>query len=323
MLSKKLVILIIFFYPILLVAQQSTKNNSKVNGVLVKKKIRKNTYSDDEIRLAKMTKPVTDKMNSIYKLARKKNDELVKLSDSSAKNILQQSIDSLNKIAEQLNSQLTTVQFNFIRSNSSSLLSLDRLSMILTRSAELPLYIDTIGSLFNHLNKNIQNSVTGRQLQLLLVNVKKSKVGSLAPDFTVNDINSHPLSLSSYRDKEYVLLDFWASWCIPCRDDIPFLKDIYKRYNEKGLEIIGISKDDNSSLWKNAIVKDSTQIWRHILVQKNKQKNDSSITDNYFVYGIPVKVLINREGVIIGRWSGSGEENITELKKLLNKVFDE
>ena len=322
MVLRKLIVLIIFFCPIMLAAQQSTKNTtSKGNELLTKKPIRKNTYDDDLITLAKMTKPITDKMDSINELVRKKNDELLRLSNPSAKNIVQQGIDSLNKIFDQLEAQLTTVQFNFIRHNSSSFLSLDRLSIILMRSAELPLY-DTIRSLFNNLNKNIQNSVSGRQFQVLLVTMKKSEVGKAAPDFTVNDLNGHLISLSSFQNKGYVLLDFWASWCGPCRDDIPYLKDIYKRYNNEGLEIIGISQDDKISLWKKAIVEDGTENWRHILVKRNSEKINSTITDKYFVYGIPVKVLINKEGIIIGRWKGSGEENMAMLKKLLNKVFD-
>jgi thiol-disulfide isomerase/thioredoxin len=307
----------------MLVAQQSTKNiSSKVNGQLTNKKVRKNTYADDEIRLAKMTKTVTDKIHSINELMRKKYDLLNKLSDSSVKNKVQQDIDSLFKIDEQLESQLTTVRFYFIRNNRSSFLSLDGLTMILSNSAELPLY-DTVKSLFNNLNKNIQNSATGRKFKLMLVNKKNSEVGSVAPDFKVRDIDNKEISLSDFRNKKFVLLDFWASWCKPCREDMPIMKKIYKVYREKDLEIIGISKDDNLSLWKKAIIQDSIGIWRHISVPLNIQSIDSSaITNKYFVYGIPVKILINREGIIIGRWTGSGEENIAELKNILNNVFD-
>lgn len=68
---------------------------------------------------------------------------------------------------------------------------------------------------------------------------------------------------------------------------------------------------------------DSTQIWKHISVPLNIQNKDSSaITNKYFVYGIPVKILINKEGIIIGRWTGGGEENMDELKKLLSKYLD-
>jgi peroxiredoxin len=191
--------------------------------------------------------------------------------------------------------------------------------MILSSSAELPLYIDTITTLYNDLNKSIQNSVSGRHFQLMLLNLNKSKVGSLAPAFTVNDINNNPISLSSYLHKDCVLLDFWASWCVPCREDIPSLKLIYKKYSNEGLKIICVSKDDDATLWEKAIGKDKIQNWKHILAPFSDQKNDSLITNKYFVYSIPVKILINKDGIIIGRWSGSGDENMEALKKLLNK----
>jgi len=303
---KKIVALIIFFCPFLLAAQKPTKN----------------TYADDEIRLAKLTKPIYDEIHSNNEIARKKNDLFNMLSDSSAKNKVQQDIDSLFKIHEKLVSQLTTVQFNFIRNNPASYLSLDGLTMKLKNSAELPLY-DTIETLFNNLNKNIQNSTDGKKFKLLLADKEKSGVGSLAPDFKVRDIDDKEISLSAFRNQKYILLDFWASWCKPCREDMPFLKKIYKVYSEKDLEIIGISKDDDLSSWKKAIQIDSTQNWKHVSAPLNIQDKDSSaITNKYFVYGIPVKILINKEGIIIGRWTGGGEENMVELKKLLNKAFD-
>ena len=323
MLPKKIIVLIIFFCPFLLAAQRSTKNNSaEANKAVTKKKFKKNTYADDEIRFAKLMKPIYDKIDSNNELARKKYDLFNILSDSSAKDKVQQDIDSLSKINEKMVSQLTTVQFNFIRNNPSSFLSLDGLTLILKNSAELPLY-DTIESLFNNLNKNIQNSTDGKKFKLLLVNKKKSGVGSLANDFKVRDIDNKEISLSDFRSKKYVLLDFWASWCKPCREDMPSLKRIYKVYREKGLEIIGISKDDDLSSWKKAIQMDTTQNWKHISVPRNIQNKDSSaVTNKYFVYGIPVKILINKEGIIVGRWTGGGEENIAELKKLLNKYLD-
>lgn len=319
MLLKKILLLAIFFWPFLLAAQSSTKNNPSLTRN--KKNIKKHTYADDETKLAKMTKPVDDKIDFVKELIRKKDNEFLKISELSAKNMAQQNIDSLNEVLEQLFTQLTTVQLDFIRNNLSSFLSLDGLTMLLSRNAESPLYVDTIANLYSHLNKNVQNSVSGRHFKLMLTNLKNSKVGSLAPAFTVNDINNHPISLSSFRNKEYVLLDFWASWCVPCRADIPDLKEIYKKYDQVGLEIIGISKDDDASLWKKAIAEDKTQNWKHILAPFSKQKNDSLITNKYFVYGIPVKILINKEGVIIGRWISSGDENMNALEKLLNKYL--
>jgi peroxiredoxin len=318
---KIIIALIIFFCPITLGAQQSAKNNSSRANVQVKKKITRNTHVDDEIRLAKLVGPVHNKMTSIIKLRNEKYDLFNKLSDSSAKNKIQHDMDSLFKIIELLKSHQITLGFNFIRNNPSSFLSLDVLTRLLQNNAELPILCDTIKLLFNNLNKNIQNSVAGKKFQLMVANQGKSRVGNLAPDFKVKDLDGKEISLSDFRNK-FVLLDFWASWCKPCRDDIPFVKDIYKTYKEKGLEIIGISKDDDLSSWKKAIAKDGTRIWRHIVAPLSIQPTDTSaITNKYFVYAIPVKILINKEGVIIGRWIEGGEENIAAIEKLLNEFL--
>lgn len=309
----------------MLIAQQPVKNSSsKKNAASAQKKNKKNTYAEDEARLAKMMKPVSDKIDSAIKLNSKKYNLLNKSSDSTTKNKMQQDIDRLSNISDNLQSQLNTIRFNFIKNNPSSFLSLDELTMMLSNSPGFPLEnIDTIKSLFNNLNKNIQNSAIGRKFKLMLVNQEKSEVGSVAPDFKANDINNQEILLSDFRNKKYVLLDFWASWCKPCREDMPFLKNIYKTYKEKGLEIIGISKDDDLSSWKKAITQDSIQIWRQISAPLKFQEIDiSEVTNKYFVYAIPVKILINKEGLIIGRWFGGGEDNIDALKKLLNKIFD-
>lgn len=287
---------------------------------VTKKEIKKSAYAgdDDEIKLAN----IHDEIRSNNKLIQKKYDLLNMLSDSSSKTKVQQGIDSLLKIDEQLKSQATSVQFNFIRNNPSSFLSLDVLTRMLKNNAELPID-DTIKSLFYNLNKNIQNSEGGKKFKLILSNKEKSEVGSVAPDFNLKDINNNEISLSGFRHKKFILLDFWASWCEPCRDDMPFLKNIYKTYSKKGLEIIAISKDDDLSSWKKAIAQDSTQIWKHISAPlKFQEINSSEVTNKYVVYPIPVKVLINKEGVIIGRWMGGGIENLTNLKNLLKKSFD-
>jgi len=308
---KKIIALLILFGPFAVVAQKT----------VTKKEIKKSTYANDEIRLAKLTQPIYNEIHATNKLVENKYDLLKKLSDPNAKAKVQQGIDSLLKIDKQLESQAISVQFNFIRNNPSSFFSLDGLTLML-KNNELPID-DTLKSLFLNLNKSIQNSEGGKKFKVILLHKKQSEVGSVAPDFNLKDFNNKEISLSDFRDKKFVLLDFWASWCEPCRDDMPALKNIYKTYCKKGLEIIGISKDDNLLYWKKAIAQDSTQIWRHISAPLKFQEIDSSeVTNKYAVYPIPVKILINKEGVIIGRWLGGGEEIMTDLQNLLNKSLD-
>ena len=93
---------------------------------------------------------------------------------------------------------------------------------------------------------------------------------------------------------------------------------MYSKYKNKGLEFISISKDENLQSWKKAIEKEKIEIWKQISTKENK----STIEDAYVVTAIPVKILIDKEGIIIRRWIGSGEENKASIEKILTEIFD-
>ncbi len=121
-------------------------------------------------------------------------------------------------------------------------------------------------------------------------------VGMEAPDITLNDLNDKPLSLSSLRGK-VVLLDFWASWCRPCRAENPNVVKMYNKYKDKGFEILGVSLDTKKGAWQNAIQQDGLT-WLHISDLKGWK---SSVVPQYKVQGIPYTVLIDKDGKIIAK----------------------
>jgi thiol-disulfide isomerase/thioredoxin len=144
----------------------------------------------------------------------------------------------------------------------------------------------------------------------------------MAHEFTKQDINGQTLSLASLRGK-YVLLDFWASWCGPCRKGNPHLKSLYSKYKDKGLEIVGVSDDDRDlAAWKKAVEQDGIGIWRHVLrgldMEKRmaNQPNPDDISDYYGIHSLPTKILIDPQGKIIGRYGGGGEDDEAMDKKL-------
>ncbi len=152
--------------------------------------------------------------------------------------------------------------------------------------------------------KEIANSFTGeaaeseaiKSIKEKIVTLEKVAIGQPAPDFTLNTPEGKALSLSSFKGK-VLIVDFWASWCGPCRGENPNVVKMYKKYHKKGLEILSVSLDNNKEAWEKAI-KDDGLIWNHVSDLKGW---GSSAAKLYGVSGIPHIVLIDKEGTIVAK----------------------
>lgn len=135
-------------------------------------------------------------------------------------------------------------------------------------------------------------------------------VGSMAPDFTLDSPEGMKVTLSSLRG-QYVLIDFWASWCGPCRVENPNVVKMYNRYKDKGFTIYGVSLDKDKKAWVNAIEKDKLT-WVHGSDLKYWQ---NAVAQDYGVTGIPATFLLDKEGRIIAKnLRGKAlEEKLAEL----------
>ena len=124
----------------------------------------------------------------------------------------------------------------------------------------------------------------------------KLAIGAPAPEISLPQPSGEVLKLSDLRG-QYVLIDFWASWCGPCRKENPNVRKVYAKYHDKGFEILGVSLDKNSSAWLNAIQQDDLQ-WKHISDLKYWQ---SSVVPEYQIKGIPLTFLVDPEGNIAAK----------------------
>ncbi|MGE7774900.1 redoxin domain-containing protein [Chitinophaga sp. NPDC101104] len=199
------------------------------------------------------------------------------------------------------------------------------LSAFLLRGYSYSLPTEKLQAYFDQFPASIKNGMAkgiGDELERRKIGVP----GTEAYAFATSDINGQPFQLADYRGK-YVLIDFWASWCLPCRKGNPHLKKLYAQYKEKGLEIIGVSDDDSKpEAWRKAVNDDGIGIWKHVLRGMDREKimagiyNPTDISKRFGIASLPTKVLIDPQGKIIGRFEGGDRDDAkmdAQLESLL------
>lgn len=201
----------------------------------------------------------------------------------------------------------------FIQENPSSVVSLSALRS-LTYSSD---YKD-VEPLFHHLSADVQNSASGKKYADQLEKLKTVAYGAIAPEFAQADTNGNMVKLSSFRGK-YVLVDFWASWCGPCRAENPNVVKAFNQYKDKNFTILSVSLDRPGAKdkWLAAIHKDGLA-WNHV---SDLKFWDNEAAKLYGVQAIPQNFLLDPEGHIIGK-NLRGEDLAAKLGEVFGQKKD-
>ena len=171
---------------------------------------------------------------------------------------------------------------------------------------------------FSKLSPELQSCGFGKYVKRKLDLGRKYRVGSDAPDFTRTSLDGDKISLSDYRG-QYVLLDFWGSWCAPCRASHPQLIELYEEFAPKGLVFVGVAQEFGKDLekmkklWSDAVEEDGLK-WVQVLENEDPK---NSITRAYNVASLPSKILVSPEGKIIAKYVGNSDQLEDKLKEIL------
>ena len=240
-------------------------------------------------------------------------------------------VDSLYNLLQYTKEQTVTIRpkmdktrLDFMLKHNTYRIAPDLL-YILAKSKSIP--IDTLKYMYDNLPERSRTSLMGKRALKQIEYLEREKdtsedttedalVGSPAPDFSRKDYSGKTIRLSDFKNKKFVLLDFWASWCIPCIKAIPKIKNLQDQYDKKGLVFTSISLDTDSTNWIKAIKKYQLEAWPQILSVEDKNNADD-ISFIYNVERIPHYILIDKQGKIIAIWGYLGEEQLNIIDRML------
>jgi thiol-disulfide isomerase/thioredoxin len=214
---------------------------------------------------------------------------------------------------------LRKIERDFIIKHCESIIS----PFLLLNGYNADLRSDSLAAIYDLFSLKVKSSIYGIRVAEEIKKLRNNQLGKKAPSFTIINLNGEVFNLQKHRANKFILLEFWASWCIPCRHGIPALKSLVNKNFTVPLEIVAISFDTDKLAWQNAIKEDNTGNWQHLLsvtTSGNSKRKTLDFRNLFEVPYIPYKILIDPAGIIAGIY-GVGPENDKRLTQDLDRLL--
>ena len=292
---SKYISLLLFFTPLLVSAQNTEKEQQK--------EISKNESGSD---LENFLKPYREKLEEI-------SLEKPKIANPSNFTIEERNAYSKHFLLEKkAKNDIELAKFTFIEQNKNSnytpVLIAEKLNSIFEEKN-----YTILETFYKGLNETDKDSEKGKKLASFLKEYANVQIGAKVTDFTLPDIKKKDKTLYKNLGK-YTIIDFWASWCAPCRQENPNIVELYGKYQKKGLKIIGISLDTEEQKWISAIEKDNLT-WLQL---SNLIGWKEPLLQHFKVTSIPKLIILDKKGTIIAK-DLRGEELTKKIEELFSK----
>jgi peroxiredoxin len=248
---------------------------------LFKAKVTGSKTQDEYQKFIDSNKPLSDTYAGIYGQYQEAN----RAGDAAKASAIEKQLDSLQK-------EMGNLQKNFVKENPKSYVTPSILS-----SLAYEMEANDIEAAINALDTTVAAIPAMKALRDRVQIMKAVAVGQKAPDFIMDDVNGNPVALSSKIGAKLLLVDFWAAWCGPCRQENPNVVKVYTEFNKKGFDVFGVSLDQSKEDWVKAIADDKLT-WTHV---SDLQYWSNAAAKMYAVNAIPANFLLDETGTIIGR----------------------